>query len=111
MFFLLTHILLWLRCIIISMAKRRTRRQKVKARETFTVSWNPRLATGKQLHVKGQIRQKQFDGSTTLTKFKNTAYSDKNEDSASFTRDVFKSIMLAGFILSLELVIYFVSKI
>ncbi len=105
------------------MTKRRTRKQKEKAKHQFTVSWQPtkntsdikagrpepQKASSKAI-VKGQLEKGAKTPKFQKAKKENAKDTAKPEELASIRRDIFKSIILASLILSLEVMIYLVSR-
>lgn len=89
------------------MAKRRTRKQKEKAKHQFTLSWEPepKKASSKAT-VKGQFKTKPEPKKFLTLMRKKAKSSAKLDDLASVRRDIIKSLILASLVLSLELVIY-----
>ena len=90
--------------------KRRTRKQKESARHTFTVSWTPEAKKAPDVPVvKGQItsppepnfKARQAGGKADLLA--------QDASLIFIKRDVIKSLLLASFILSLEVVVYLLS--
>jgi hypothetical protein len=89
------------------MSKRRTRKQKERAIHHFI--FNPKDSLEKkhfEPRVKGQIKnQVQADKEEPMSS-KNAIFLAKEESLASIKHNIKKSIILASFILALELVIY-----
>lgn len=96
------------------MAKRRTKKQKIKAKRQFTVSWEPTSDSKKPRHktglskaiVKGQFKNQTKANLRTGSKQKYALFSGKASYLASIKKDLLKSVMLASLILALEVVIY-----
>jgi hypothetical protein len=76
------------------MAKRRTRKQKERAKHRFT------------LLVKGQFQNATKPKKTKAAQPKKAKFLAKQGDLASIKREIFKSLILASLILGLELMIY-----
>ena len=91
--------------------KRRTKKQKEKARERFTYSW----AEGtKKLSKKGSVKGQINLGSKSKkpdSKGSEKAYSSAlDQSSLNLKKEMIKSVSLAFIIISLELVIYLSSR-
>jgi hypothetical protein len=89
------------------MTKRRTKKQKEKAKHQFLLNWKPeaKIVTSEPV-VKGQFKKAPRHKSPKLGKTKKALLSAKDRNLASIRKDIFKSIIIASLILSLELVIY-----
>ena len=89
------------------MAKRRTRKQKEKAKHQFTLSWHlePKKASSKA-DVKGQFGKGTKLKKLQKSKIENAKFTAKLDSLASIRRDILKSLLLASLILSLEVMIY-----
>ena len=87
------------------MSKRRTRRQKEKAKHKFL--YQPTDASNEPA-VKGQISKVKKHEKHEITKDKMAVYTEKIDDLASIKKNIGKSVILASLILSLELVIYLI---
>ncbi len=96
------------------MAKRRTRKQKEKAKHRLTVSWEPstpslkkvRKTASKKGGVKGQKKNTSQAMKKNLRKTKKANSMAKGESLSLIKRDIVKSLIIASLILSLEVVIY-----
>lgn len=96
------------------MAKRRTRKQKEKAKHRLTVSWKPSTSSPKKAgktaskkpRVKGQIKKASQAKEKSLHKAKKANSMAKDEGLSLIKRDIVKSLIIASLILSLEVVIY-----
>ncbi len=89
------------------MAKRRTRKQKEKAKHQFTLSWQPEPTKAtREADVKGQFKTKPEPEKTQIFKRKKAKITAKPDGLASIRLDIIKSLLLASLILSLEVVIY-----
>lgn len=89
------------------MAKRRTKSQKVNAKHSFTISWEGGLKSPTREPVKGQTQKAshaQIINTDNKTKANTTVQS---YDLATIKKDIVKSLLIASFILALELVLYF----
>ncbi len=98
------------------MAKRRTRKDKEKAKHQFTISWKP-----SQSKIKSEAKNKAFEPNVKRqfkytdkkpgysdNKLKETYLSEKSYDLASIKKDMLRSLILATIILASEIVLYFV---
>ncbi len=96
------------------MAKRRTRKQKEKAKHSFAVSWKPSTLTSKpeakkgksEPIVKGQTTQAQKHKRDRHIKKKSADRLAKDEGLGTIKRDLVKSLIIASLILTLEVVLY-----
>ncbi len=99
--------------IVSSMAKKRTRKQKIEAHHSFTISYQSAVSSRPEAresnfepHVKGQIKNR------LGIKISGNGHREMAEESAQgveiefIKRDILKSIILVSLILALELVIY-----
>lgn len=91
------------------MAKRRTKKDKLSARHQFALKWEPSLINNDLASgVKRQLK-KQISASNAKTQRSKSANILAQEGSVKTIRlDIIKSLILASFILSLELVVYLV---
>lgn len=93
--------------ILNNMAKRRTKKQKQKAKHDFAISWEPKAKKRRsEPDVKGQIKKSgsgKKPSGTGNDLAKNTA---EPGNLASIKKDIIKSLILAGLILASEVVIY-----
>jgi hypothetical protein len=87
------------------MSKRRTRRQKEKAKYKFL--YQPTGASNEPA-VKGQISKAKKHKKHEITKDKMAVNTENIDDLASLKKNIGKSVILASLILSLELVIYLI---
>jgi len=96
------------------MAKRRTRKQKIKAKRPFVLNRNrshksrsgePKKAD-RNSPVKGQIKKGLKHKKKRDFKAKSSDNMAKDTKIASVKKDLLKSLIIASLILSLELVIY-----
>lgn len=98
------------------MAKRRTRKQKEKARHQFTVNWKPsasfsgneRKTASKKAPVKRQKKNASQAKEKGLRKAKKANFMAKDENLSLIKRDIMKSLIIASLILSLEVMIYLI---
>ena len=89
------------------MAKRRTRKQKEKAKHTFSYNWeNMPEKDFFEPHVKRQIKNQLQTANAEVTHSENAMLSAKDTSLASIKRNLIKSIIIASLILIAELVIY-----
>lgn len=96
------------------MAKRRTRKQKQQAQHQFSIDWtkltsDPQSASSGRV-VKGEIKSSLKSGTTGNKSAKKARESAVLADSSRLRYEVIRSLSLAGLILCLELVIYWVTK-
>lgn len=89
------------------MAKRRTKKQKERAKHQFTLSWKPNSKTGTaKATVKGQKKLNQNTKKQKAPKRKSAYLMEKSVNLRIIRRDILKSLILASLILSLEVVLY-----
>ncbi len=104
------------------MAKRRTRKQKEKAKHQFAVSWKPAKllyqnrqqstskskakTTTSEAIVKGQFKKRAKALKLQKSKKEKAKDTAKDANLASIKLDIRKSLFLASLILSLEIMIY-----
>ena len=97
------------------MAKKRTKKQKQKAKHQFTVSWEPSSGLSSTKHkrgksdtpVKRQTKHPARQGKRKITKSEKATITAKDNNLASIKKDLIKSLMIASLVLSLEVVLYF----
>lgn len=101
------------------MTKKRTRKQKKKARHQFIIRWEANFSDAKENQAKNKLSEadvKWQNGSNKKDRrFENLNkkipnYSGRIDNLASIKRDLFKSLSLAALILASELVLYFIWK-
>lgn len=83
------------------MAKRRTKRQKQKARHAFSLSWSP-----SEPDVKGQFNFEPNKPRTNSRKHESALSLAKDGSLASIKKDIIKSLIIVSLILALEVVLY-----
>lgn len=89
------------------MGKRRTKKQKLKAKRKFSVYFENEAETSSfEPVVKGQFKKSKKGSDSKLTEPKNAVPTAKVRGVKSIRRDIVKSIILASLILGTELVIY-----
>lgn len=89
--------------------KRRTKKDKKEAKHTFLLNWEEGLSERKKSgSVKGQSSNKAKKKSSGTKKSKNAKSKAKAGSDAAIKKDIIKSLALAGFILSLEVMLYFI---
>ena len=96
------------------MAKRRTRKQKEKAKHRFVISRDPTGSAAKpqpkksnsEAVVKGQTKKRFSLKKSKKSKAKIADLLAKDSGLASIKRDIVKSLILASFILGLEIMLY-----
>lgn len=92
------------------MSKRRTKKDKERANYSYLISWSP----GSKIRADERDVKRQFEVSEkkVLERSKTKKNADnlvKGPTLASQKKDIIKSLMLASFILSLEIVVYLLS--
>lgn len=90
------------------MSKKRTRKEKLKAKHTFTVAWTPESSQASPRLVVNRQTQTTSTGIKTKSVTSNNAYLlDKDSDLTSIKKGIFKSLILTSLILATEVVLYF----
>ena len=93
------------------MAKRRTRKDKEGAKHQFLISWQGKAKKDQiESNVKGQFENKRNPAEAIRRDAKKAVNMAKDNQLSFIKRDVAKSLILASFILILELVVYFSLK-
>lgn len=87
---------------------RRTKKEKVSAKHSFTISWSPSPTHGEP--VKSQMISKENSLRNKNHSNKNATLLAKDGQSSSVRFSIVKSLTLASLMLALELVIYLVAK-
>ena len=90
------------------MAKRRTRKEKEKAKHTFTVHWDPTSDSISEASVKREFDGKSKLASKKVPKNKIANLTAKDMGLRLVRKDIFKSLILASIILASEIMIYLV---
>ncbi|MFH1863640.1 MAG: hypothetical protein ABIJ85_01830 [bacterium] len=91
------------------MAKRRTRKNKVFAHHQFTLKWEPSSKKSELASsVKGQLKKQVFPSSLQTQKVKSANLLAQEGSVKAVKSDIIKSLILASFILSLEVVVYLI---
>ena len=98
------------------MTKRRTRKQKVHAKHQFSVSWkpqesydNPEAKTGmSRRSVKWQSKNIKIKKDIHNEQSKLPINTEYNGILGTIKRNLIRSLLIASFILCLELVLYFI---
>ena len=90
------------------MAKRRTRKQKEKAQHQLLVTWKPTKKASSQAHVKGQLENSLKKADEARLNIKKADNLEQEAHFEPIRKDILKSLLLASFVLALELVIYLV---
>lgn len=91
------------------MAKRRTRKQKEKAANNFTISWDDTsVSASSRTTVKGEKSKSNLKKKQTNSKAKKSMYSEELVDLKRIKFDIMKSVFVASGIFVLELVIYWI---
>jgi hypothetical protein len=89
------------------MAKRRTRKQKERAKHQSAISWKPSHEIRQDKpRVKGQFDFEAGDTSDEAKKAKNAKKLAKDDSLGIIKRDIVKSLLLASLILALEIMVY-----
>jgi hypothetical protein len=89
------------------MAKKRTRKQKTKAKHSFTLSWDPSTSEAKSsVGVKRQITNSAGSNLSNVTNKNYSIDSAQSEENSKIRKNIFKSLILAAFILGIQLVLY-----
>lgn len=89
------------------MGKRRTRKEKEKARHTFLYTWNSEPKNKAPRHdVKGQFENSLGEKTSKAREAKNAMNVALSSPLTATKRDIVKSLILASLILALELVVY-----
>ena len=93
------------------MSKRRTKKDKEKARHSFAVNWDSGSGTLKfEPDVNRQLNPSTKTKEPLSLKINNPKFSAQTLNLASIRKDITKSLILAGLILASELVIYLIWK-
>lgn len=87
------------------MAKRRTRKDKKEAKHNIKISWEPQESASKKTYKKKRKSKQKHNKTSSKNKY---SYSGDKKLVYSIKKDIIKSLGLAGFIISIELVIYFI---
>jgi hypothetical protein len=99
----------------IKLSKRRTRKQKEKAKHHFNLSWKPKSeiieykdkTEPREAVVKGQTKYHKKTRKTQISKSKYSEYTGNYENLGTIRHNLVKSLLIASLILSLELMLYF----
>ncbi len=93
------------------MAKRRTKKQKQKAKHSFTIKWEPGSSNlNFEPSVNSQISNSKMSEANEPNLGKNAMITVKGLDLEGIKKNIFRSLILAGLILASELVIYLIWK-
>ena len=88
------------------MAKRRTKKEKIKATHNFQISWQPSLnKANSEANVKRQLDNPKKTLHSNWSVNKNAVASAQDYDLVSIKRDIVKSLSLTALILCVELMI------
>jgi len=91
------------------MAKRRTRKQKEKARHDFTISWEPGTDTLKsEAGVKRQFQKDNVLASNEPKRSKRAKVTAQELDLPGIKKNIKLSLLYTGLILTAEIVLYFI---
>lgn len=85
---------------------RRTRKQKEAAKHSFTLTWEPGKNPSKNVAVKSQSLQKTLGSASKTTKTESAKKSEKDQSNPTLRLEIVRTLLIAGFILALELVLY-----
>ncbi|MBU0569440.1 hypothetical protein KKB40_01515 [Patescibacteria group bacterium] len=96
------------------MSKRRTKKQKAQAKHQFKISWKPSEKTDEfepekevfKAGVKGQFPDTKTQDEQKATKKELAKISAENKNLGTIKHDLLRSLLLASFIFSLEVVLY-----
>ena len=89
------------------MTKKRTKEDKAQAKHPFLISWDKTSSSqAPALHVKGQKENQQITKKGSGTTLNKSDISASIINLASIKKDIVKSLLIASFILSLELMLY-----
>lgn len=89
------------------MGKRRTKEDKKNAKRPFAVTWKNKSETGSsEASVKGQFKNGKKSGKSGSKNSKKAKHSAKDGNLDKIKRDIIKSLILAAFLLGLEVVLY-----
>ncbi len=93
------------------MAKRRSKKQKEKAKHQFTISYTP-TASGEasKIAVKGQTKTSSSGTNKDAAMPENALNKAEQESFIRSKREIVRSLGLASLVLGLEIVIYLVSQ-
>lgn len=94
---------------------RRTRKQKERAKHQFLISWRPEIndSSEAKLASKRNFVKSQTSPNDKVENLKDSINENNNNsakinDLASIKGNILKSLILAGFILASEIVLYFI---
>ena len=88
------------------MAKHRTRKEKETPNYSFLISWKADAPSPIGSSVKGQFKNHARGKNSEANGHKNANLLDKSASFEVIRRDLTKSLILASFIIALELVVY-----
>jgi hypothetical protein len=93
------------------MAKHRTLKQKREAKHSFTLKWNPSSTKLEfEPNVNRQIPEESNSFFNEAKTYKTTQISAKSLNLENIKKNILKSLILAGLILTSELVLYLIRK-
>jgi len=91
------------------MAKRRTKKDKKKAKHAFTIKWDSgSTRLNFEPDVKGQIPEIKNEIKPKAHDIRHAEFSASNVNLATIKKDITKSLILASLILASEVVLYLV---
>lgn len=94
------------------MSKRRTRKQKEKAKHAFQVSWEPSSSMPKRVKSEASVKRQLPKSSTKPGSkkkiYKFTKNTEQNTDLASIKKDISKSLIFTAIILASEIMLYLI---
>lgn len=90
------------------MAKKRTRKDKKNAQHPFLVDWDENDNESiSGVAVKGKKGKEKNSRIKKTKKANNANVLDKSKNAGTIRRDIFRSVLIALFILGMEVVLYF----
>lgn len=93
------------------MARKRTKKQKQKAKHQFTISWKPEADSASlEPDVKGQNKTTSPPQAQKESKQKDAYLLGNNLQLGTISHDIYKSLITASFMLALEIMIYLFLK-
>lgn len=92
------------------MAKKRTRAHKTSPNYSFLISWKPDRKEDLGTAVKGQFKNEPDKKIPEAKGHENANLLEKNGGFVLIKRDLLRSIILASFIIALEVVVYLAWK-
>ena len=91
------------------MSKKRTRKQKIKAKHNFNIKWDEGNSKLKfEPNVKRQLKNEEKETQDESENNKISEYSVKTQNLATIKKDIAKSLILASLIFASEIVLYLI---